>query len=98
VSVSKDPEQNETKQLRRFVDFAGKHVLEIGCGEGRLTWRYAALADQVIGIDPDRDALRVAGVDRSSDLEDKVTFVNAQAEHLPFHKEKFDIAVLAWSL
>lgn len=98
MSVSKDPEQNETKQLRKFVEFAGKRVLEIGCGEGRLTWRYAASADHVIGIDPDRDALRVATVDRSSDLEDKVTFVNAQAEHLPFHKEKFDIALLAWSL
>lgn len=98
MSVSKDPEQNETKQLRRFVDFAGKHVLEIGCGEGRLTWRYAALADHVIGIDPDRDALRVATVDRPSDLENKIHFTNGQAEHLPFNTEKFDIAVLAWSL
>jgi ubiquinone/menaquinone biosynthesis C-methylase UbiE len=98
VTVSKDPEQNETKQLQKFVDFAGKRVLEIGCGEGRLTWRYAALAGDVIGMDLDRDALRVATVDRPSDLENKIHFANAQAEHLPFHKEKFDIAVLAWSL
>ncbi len=98
MSVLKDPEQNETKQLRKFVDFAGKRVLEIGCGEGRLTWRYAASAGEVIGMDLDRDALRVATVDRPSDLENKIHFANAQAEHLPFHKEKFDIAVLAWSL
>jgi ubiquinone/menaquinone biosynthesis C-methylase UbiE len=52
----------------------------------------------VIGMDLDRDALRVATVDRPSDLQNKIHFANAQAEHLPFHKEKFDIAVLAWSL
>ena len=94
----KDPEQNETKHLHKFVDFAGKRVLEIGCGEGRLTWRYASASFLTVGIDPKQDALRVASIDRPSDLSNKVHFVNSQAEHIPFSKEKFDIAILAWSL
>ena len=94
----KDPEQNETKHLRKFVDVTDKRVVEIGCGEGRLTWRYAAASNMTIGIDPKQDALRVASIDRPSDLTDKVHFVNTQAEHIPFHKETFDIAILAWSL
>lgn len=98
MTVSKDPEQNETRHVRKFADFTGQRVLEIGCGEGRLTWRYAASTSHVIGIDPDRDALRVAGVDRPADLGEKVYFVNAQAEHLPFQKETFDRALLSWSL
>lgn len=96
--LQKDPEGNETRNLQKMADFAGKRVLEIGCGEGRLTWRYASASLSTVGIDPDRDALRVASIDRPSDLTAKVRFVNSQAEHIPFHKETFDIAVLAWSL
>lgn len=98
MTFQKDPEQNETKYLHKFVEFAGKRVLEIGSGEGRLTWRYAASTKHVTGIDPDRDSLRVASIDRASDLANRVHFVNAQAEHLPFRKETFDSAMLAWSL
>lgn len=97
MSVQKDPEHNETKYLHQFVDFAGKRVLEIGCGEGRLTWQYARKAQSTVGIDLDADALRVATIDRPSDLEENVHFARAQSEQLPFSKETFDIAVLAWS-
>jgi ubiquinone/menaquinone biosynthesis C-methylase UbiE len=94
----KDPEGNETRHLHQFADFAGKRVLEIGCGEGRLTWRYASASSLTVGLDPDRNALRVARIDRPSDLADRVHFVNSHAETIPFRKETFDIAVLAWSL
>ncbi|HEX9385195.1 MAG TPA: class I SAM-dependent methyltransferase [Anaerolineales bacterium] len=98
MSLQKDSERNETKYLHKFADFAGKRVLEIGCGEGRLTWRYAKETRSTVGIDLDADALRVATIDRSSDLESKVYFSRAMSEQLPFSKETFDIAILAWSL
>ena len=98
MTLRKDPEQNETQHIRKIADFTGKRVLEIGCGEGRLTWRYASASLSTIGLDPKKDALRVATIDRPSDLANKVHFANAQAEHIPFHKETFDIAILAWSL
>lgn len=98
AQARKDPEGNETRHLRDFADFAGKRVLEVGCGEGRLTWRYASASSLTVGLDPDRTALRVARIDRPSDLADKVHFANAHAEYIPFRKETFDIAVLAWSL
>jgi ubiquinone/menaquinone biosynthesis C-methylase UbiE len=96
--VQKDPEQNETKYLRRVADINGKRVLEIGCGEGRLTWRYAGASLSTIGLDPDKDAVRVASADRPRDLTGKIHFAAAQAEYLPFQKETFDITILAWSL
>ena len=98
MTVQKDSEGSEKKHLHKFVDLRNKRVLEIGCGEGRLTWRYAETAKNVVGIDPDRNSLRVASYDRPSDLEGTVHFANAQAEHVPFRKETFDIALLAWSL
>lgn len=98
MTFQKDPDRNETHFLRKFVDFSGRKVLEIGCGEGRLTWRYAERAAHVTGIEIDHNALRVATYDRPSDLESTVHFANARAEHLPFRKETFDIALLSWSL
>ena len=98
MSLQKDPEGFERKSLHRFVDFKDKHVLEVGCGEGRLTWKYAGASSLTVGFDPDRDALRVARADAPYDLQKQVHFANASASHIPFSKETFDIAILAWSL
>ena len=98
MTLQKDPEGAEKKYLHKHMDFTGRRVLEIGCGEGRLTWKYAASARQVVGIDPDADGLRVARIDRPSDLEEKVSLSRADSVHLPFAREEFDIAILAWSL
>ena len=98
MSLQKDPDHNEIKHLHKFVDLKDKRVLEIGCGEGRLTWQYARDARAVFATDLDRDSLRIARVDRPSDLENQIHFASANSEYLPFSKEKFDIAILAWSL
>lgn len=98
MSLQKDPDRNEIRHLRKFVDFADKRVLEIGCGEGRLTWQYAKDARSVVAIDLDHDSLRVAKVDRPASLENQIDLACSDSEYLPFSKEKFDIAILAWSL
>jgi ubiquinone/menaquinone biosynthesis C-methylase UbiE len=98
MSLQKDPEGFEKKILHKFVDFTNKRVLEVGCGEGRLTWKYAAAPSLTIGFDADHQALRVARADSSRELHGHVHFTQASASHIPFSKEKFDIAILAWSL
>lgn len=98
MSLQKDPERNETKYLHAFADFANKRVLELGCGEGRMTWQYAKATRTTIGVDSDQDSLRIAKVDTPHDLAGKVNFASGASEYLPFSKETFDIAVLAWSL
>ena len=96
--MQKDPENKESKILHQFAAFAGKRILEVGCGEGRLTWKYAKHAKQVVAFDHDDDALRIARADCPIDLHASVHFTNAAASHIPFSKETFDIAILAWSL
>lgn len=102
TSLQKDPENIEGKSLHRLLDFQDKRVMEVGCGEGRLTWKYASQAKLVAGFDPDHDALRVAKADAKlkagSQAEACGTFTCASASHIPFSKETFDIAILAWSL
>ena len=97
MTVQKDSERNETKHLHKFADFTEKRVLEIGCGEGRLTWQYAKETRVTFATDLDADALRVATIDRPADLESRVYFSLAKSEQLPFSKETFDLAILAWS-
>jgi ubiquinone/menaquinone biosynthesis C-methylase UbiE len=98
MSLQKDPEGFEKRILHKFADFSNKRILEVGCGEGRLTWKYAPASTLTIGFDPDHDALRVAQADSPSDLRERVHFAQASANHIPFSKETFDIAILAWSL
>ena len=98
MTLQKDPERNEAKYLHTFADFTDKRVLEVGCGEARMTWQYAGSTRTTFAIDPDHDALRIAKVDKPSNLEHKVLLACAASEYLPFSKETFDIAVLAWSL
>jgi ubiquinone/menaquinone biosynthesis C-methylase UbiE len=97
MTVQKDIARNEKKYLHTFADFSNKRVLEIGCGEGRLTWQYAHASSLTVGLDTDPEALRVALIDSPHDLRNKVCFTRAQAEQIPFSKNKFDIAILAWS-
>jgi ubiquinone/menaquinone biosynthesis C-methylase UbiE len=98
MTFQKDAEQYEIKALHRLVDVKDRRVLEVGCGEGRLTWRYARSAKQVVGIDPDSDAVRVANYDMPDDLRKSTVFACASSLQLPFPNEIFDIALLSWSL
>lgn len=93
-----DPEGIETKNLHDFADLANAHVLEIGCGDGRLTWRYAASAGHITGIDPNANLLAMARYVHPPALRSSLTFAQASAETLPFPSQTFDLTILAWSL
>jgi 2-polyprenyl-3-methyl-5-hydroxy-6-metoxy-1,4-benzoquinol methylase len=80
------------------VDFTGKRVLEVGAGEGRLTWRYAGPTAFVLGIDPDAESVEVAKEETPPELAGRVEFRVLEAEELAEPETGFDIAFLSWSL
>lgn len=98
MSLDKDPEGSEKGSVHRFADFKGKRVLEIGCGEGRLTLKYAGTSHLTFGLDPDLAALRIARADSPARLRANTKFICAGAQNLPISSGTFDIALLGWSL
>ena len=98
MPVRLDPEEFETGALYEAVGaFAGQHVLEIGCGDGRLTWRYADDAARVTAIDPDPARLARAVAACPPRLRNRVEF---RVESLQSFASGtgFDLVILAWSL
>ena len=98
MPVLSDPEDTETKALHDYADFNGKRVLEIGCGDGRLTWRYADRAASVVAIDPKPEDIEIATEECLADLRHKIEFRAIRLEELDIPEEKFDLALLSWSL
>ena len=98
MTLVRDPEGHETDWLHEFIDFRDKRVLEVGAGEGRLTWRYADAVQWAAAIDLDDERLYFAPRECPPELRPRVGWALAEAERLPFARETFDAAVLAWSL
>ena len=93
----RDPERLEIKVLQEIGDLAESQVIEIGCGDGRLTWQYAGATMQVTGIDMDAQRLSAAFLTRPSGLSSKTSFLQAKSETMPLKDNSFDVALFAWS-
>ena len=100
MTVRRDPEGAEPRILDELADFAGKDVLEIGSGEGRLTWRYAERARSVYGIDASSAAVAKARAELAEQrqLRSRVTFEVMDVTATAPPAAAFDVALLAWSL
>ena len=97
----RDPEQAERSFLRRHTSQPVGRVLDVGCGDGRLTWYYAREAreaDLVVGIDVEMEDLRSANSARPEAVSAKVGFAAAEGEAIPFVDGFFDLALFSWSL
>ena len=100
MTIRVDPENNETRALFDLADFSGQRVLEIGCGDGRLTWRYAARAAHVTAIDPFAEGITRARENLPRELEGIVEFHHIAFKDFAAASESstFDRAILSWSL
>ena len=100
MAIRGDPENNETRALFDLADFKGKDVLEIGCGDGRLTWRFADRAEHVTAIDPFGEGIERARENLPGELRERVEFHHVAFEDFAAASEPstFDIVLLSWSL
>jgi ubiquinone/menaquinone biosynthesis C-methylase UbiE len=82
----------------KHADFRKKNVLEVGCGDGRLTFSYADLASRVVALDPEEKSIKKAKSSMPRGLADKPEFRVGRGQKLPFPDEGFAIIFLTWSL
>lgn len=95
--------ENGEKTIKFYLDctdkdnmFKDKDVLDIGCGAGGKSIYYSSLgAKSVTGVDIvssyEERALKLA---EKYKVEDKFSFLNADASKLPFEDESFDTVIM----
>ncbi len=88
----------ELRLLQRFVDLNGRRILEIGCGDGRLTRQLAPLASSVVAIEPDSAKIALARRLAAAEGITNVSFRVASAERLRLGGDPFEVALFSWSL
>ena len=93
-----DPEGVETRVIHDLVDFAGKDVVEVGCGDGRLTWRFADAAASVLSFDPDESLIAAARSQTPPALRGRVAFQAADMAGVSLAPGAYDVGVLSWSI
>ena len=97
MAIRMDTAKLEQRYLLDMLDVEDSRILEIGCGEGRMTGLYAEGARHVVGIDLVMDELKQALDTRPKHLTDKVDFMAGSAIVMPFASASFDHVVFAWS-
>ncbi|MEZ4595086.1 MAG: class I SAM-dependent methyltransferase, partial [Chloroflexota bacterium] len=61
MSIRIDPEEREFEALLALAgDLTGQRVLEIGCGNGRITTHLAPHAAHITAIDPNTERIAQA--------------------------------------
>ena len=93
-----DPEGVEARALSEVAPVDGLRVLELGCGDGRLTFQFAQRAKSVLAVDPDADGIAAARSALPVDLAGKVRLVVAGAAEVESPRHEFDLALFSWSL
>lgn len=93
-----DPEGVHLAALRRLADFRGLRVIELGCGDGRLTAPVAADAAEVLAFDPDRESIDWAKRSLPDELRQRVTYRVASGTEIEVEPGAFDLALFSWSL
>jgi len=97
MAIRSDTAGTEKRYLLDMLALGDVRILEIGCGDGRLTWQYADLAASVVGIDVATEALGAGLEGRPRRLAHQVDFLMASGMALPFKSASFDHALFAHS-
>jgi ubiquinone/menaquinone biosynthesis C-methylase UbiE len=98
LSFTIDPQGVETRVINDLVDFDGLRVLEVGCGDGRMTWRFAEKASSVLAVDVNDEKIEAAKWATSDHWRSKVRFEVCDITQTRLADDSFDAAVLSYSL
>jgi len=99
MTLVMDPAGAEIRALKQITNWRGKHILEVGCGDGRLTLRLAGFAPaKIIAFDPNKNLIRNARKNLPEKYKEKIEYRVGNAEHVKQKPNQFDVVVFSWVL
>ena len=98
MALQVDPDGVELPTIRELVDLKGLRVVEIGCGDGRMTFGCAEDARSVLAFDADEELVETARRATPRALRDRIRFEAADAAEIDLPPAEFDLALFSWSL
>jgi len=90
----RDPENAEPEFIRNVLGSSAGKVLEVGCGNGRLTGDLTGNTNYVLGLDTDRISIDKARLLHGG----TIGFILGSGEQLPFLPGSFDLVLFSFSL
>jgi SAM-dependent methyltransferase len=81
------------EKIYQFADLNSKYVLEVGCGDGRITSLLVGKPKVLVAIDPD-----VMNIRKAQQYVTGVDFRNGSGENLEFSNNVFDLVIFTLSL
>lgn len=97
-SLLRPPPEDELREYGGLRLVRRKRVIDVGCGDGRMALGCAPYALEVVGVDPDPEAIRLARKKVRELGVTNVQFKVGVAQDLPFPDEHFDVVLLSWTL
>ncbi|MEA1964915.1 MAG: class I SAM-dependent methyltransferase [Candidatus Aerophobetes bacterium] len=92
----KDADKKEKDLFLKLINpHKGQSLLEIGSGTGHFSFWLHSLGLGVVGVDSSSAMLRVA---REKIKDNKISFIKADTEELPFSSRSFDLVALITTL
>jgi ubiquinone/menaquinone biosynthesis C-methylase UbiE len=98
MATELDPTGVEWRTVGEIARLQHCRVLEVGAGDGRLTFRYANETQSVVAIDTKETEIRTAARSCPTALRDMLHFLYASASALPFPSHRFDVVLFSSSL
>jgi len=97
-SLLRPPPEDELREYGGVGLVRRKRVIDVGSGDGRMALGCASHAEEVVGVDPDPEAIRLARAKARQLGHANVHFKVGVAQELPFPDEHFDVVLFSWTL
>ena len=88
-----DTDGKTLRRLKACGALSGRSLLEIGCGDGRVTGALAGRVDRLVAVDTNAEDLL-----RASRRIGQAEFIQATGEQLPLPNDRFDTVLFSLSL
>jgi ubiquinone/menaquinone biosynthesis C-methylase UbiE len=88
-----DKDKDQIRFMHDAIDFSGKDILEIGCGNGSISSFLAEGSGSYIAVDPDPVC-----IEQAKQLDTKIIFQTGTGQALNFPDNRFDLVLFTLSL